>query len=463
MIISGVDLSKMFSDLFNKFDELMPEYVLMNKYDEIPNSLPSDLDFCISQKHFENLDSIIVDIAKAVDLVIVQKIWHNYRKCAYILSPSIAKEKFRLQLDFFSDFSVRNTPYLIENTKILSSTRKYSRYTVPSYEMEFLFLNLRRIFKNDYDQEKCCPIVNDLEKDYNACLSEAVNYFGEKMGNDLCVLLKNGSIDDLCKFREQLWNRVRERSKKETSLSYKIKYWSNQILRHIYRIKYPVGMSIAFLSPDGGGKTTAIELVKDKSWGLFHGRETLYFRPRMLKNPGSYRIKNKHTEDTTNDNPHGKKKDGLVKSLIRFHYYNLDFIFGTILKIYPLKVKKNLVVFDRYYYDYYADMERYQYSLSSNYAKLWSWLIPKPDITFVLDAPSEVLYNRKPELSVEEIDRQRQEFNKLANGKAKIVRIDANQTAEKVAEDVTKVIINYKAKMVSKMLKVKIDETGHVL
>lgn len=462
MIISGVDLTEMFSIVFEKFEELMPEYVLMNKYDEIPNSLPSDLDFCVSQDHFKNLDTIIVQIAKATHLVIVQKIWHNYRKCAYILSPDTATERFRLQLDFFSDFSVRNTPCLIQNSRILSSTRKHGRYTVPSYGMEFLFLNLRRIFKNDYDEEKCCPIVHDLEMDYQACLSEAIAFFGQNVGNNLCILLREGKIDDLCQMRNKLWNIVREYSKEATSLVYKIKYWGNQVIRHIYRLMHPVGMSIAFLAPDGGGKTTAIELVKEKSWGLFHGRQTLYFRPRMIKNPGSYKLIKKHGEDTTNRDPHGKKKNSLLKSLLRFHFYNLDFILGTFLKVYPLKVKKNLVIFDRYYFDYFADMERYQYSLSSNYAKLWSWMIPKPDITFVLDAPSDVLFNRKPELTKEEIEQQRMEFNKIVNGKT-IIRIDTMQSVDNVAEDITRFIIKYKANKVAKLLHVKVDEAGHIV
>ena len=462
MTISGIDLVTLFDTVFDKLEELTPEYVLMNKYNEIPNSLPSDLDFCINQDHFKQLDAIIVEIAKATHLVVVQKIWHNYRKCAYILSPDTAIERFRLQLDFFSDFSVRNTPCLIKFSKILSSTRKYGRYTIPSHEMEFLFLNLRRIFKNDYSPENCDPIICALNNNYEACVVEAENYFGKELGGKLCTLLKEERIDDVCQIRTQLWNCVMNHSKKSSSIGYKVKYWGNQIFRHIYRMMYPVGMSIAFLAPDGGGKTTTIELVKEKSWGVFHGRKTLYFRPRLFKNPGSYMVIGKHGEAATNENPHGKKKHGIVKSLLRFHFYNLDYIFGTLLKIYPMKIKKNLVIFDRYYYDYYADMERYQYSLSSFYAKFWSWSIPKPDITFVLDAPSEVLYDRKPELTKEEIELQRKAFNELVNDN-NIVRVDVTQTPDKVAEDITRYIIQYKAEKVADLLHVKVDEKGHII
>ena len=75
-------LTKMFDIMDNQF---LHPYVVMNKYDEVPYQLPSDLDMCITPDDFERLDTIVQNIAKGIGLIIVQKIWHGYMKCAYIL------------------------------------------------------------------------------------------------------------------------------------------------------------------------------------------------------------------------------------------------------------------------------------------------------------------------------------------------------------------------------------------
>ena len=71
----------------------------------------------------------------------------------HVLSPIEPEGRFRLQLDFFfTDFSVKHTPLLISYKDMQVETRKYGRFTVPSYRMEYVFLLMRRIFKNDFDK-----------------------------------------------------------------------------------------------------------------------------------------------------------------------------------------------------------------------------------------------------------------------------------------------------------------------
>lgn len=60
-------------------------------------------------------------------------------------------------------------------------------------------------------------------------------------------------------------------------------------------------------------------------------------------------------------------------------------------EVYP----KQMIVFDRYYYDYFVDMKRYRYSLPQWFPHLFAWSIPTPDIIFILDGTPEVLYQRK--------------------------------------------------------------------
>ena len=226
------------------------------------------------------------------------------------------------------------------------------------------------------------------------------------------------------------------------------------------RVIHKSGISVAFLSPDGGGKSTAIKAVSEQVSGSFYGNVELYFRPHYLSNAGSYKLYNKTSEETTNTDPHGKKLNGKIKSFLRFSFYNLDFIIGTWMKIIPLKIKKKLVIFDRYYYDYYADMARYQYSLPTWVAKMFAWCIPSPNLIFVLDAPAEILYKRKQELPIEELRKQREAFKTFAENKRNAVLVDATQDAKRVADSITEKILRYKAEQTAKLMHCALDDEG---
>ena len=123
-------------------------------------------------------------------------------------------------------------------------------------------------------------------------------------------------------------------------------------------------------------------------------------------------------------------------------YYNVDFILGTWFKINPLKRKNHLVIFDRYYYDYFADTIRYKYNLSQSLIRRFARLIPRPDIVFILDADTEVIWNRKKEVTLEEVARQRKAYASLLGMNLNGIRIDVNRSVEEIVTEVTDIILH---------------------
>jgi thymidylate kinase len=59
-------------------------------------------------------------------------------------------------------------------------------------------------------------------------------------------------------------------------------------------------------------------------------------------------------------------------------------------------------------------------------------IFPDPDLLVILDAPSELLYARKHEHSIEWLDQLRAAYGKLANEVPNSVLIDAAQPADQV-------------------------------
>jgi len=450
-------LLKVFDTMNSIFQD---KYILMNKYDEVPNKLPSDLDIDISQRDFDKLDSLVVSIAQATDLAIVQKIWHNYRKCAYILSPLSITSRFRLQLDFFSDFSVESTPLLIPWQTIHAHTRKYNNFDVPDYDIEYVFLLLRRIYKNDFDDEHCEIIRNVLLHNKEKVLKYSEEYFGKEWSVKIAQALLSNDSKALCQMRGELWKLVKQISFSNSKGVYYVKYWCDQVKRIIYRLRYPVGMYVALLSPDGGGKTTVFNRVSESCWGGFHGIEKMYFRPRLFKNMGAYKPINPTEEAKSNPDPHSVINDNAIKSFARFMFYNFDFLLGYWILVFRKRVQKKLIVFDRYYYDYYVDMHRYKYSLPKWIPRLLSFMIPNPELVFILNGDPEVLYRRKQELPINELRRQVVAYRNVVHKVKNAVLINVNQGLDDVACDITYNILYNKALKTAHAMGISINENG---
>ncbi|MBS5702951.1 MAG: hypothetical protein KHW93_03830, partial [Butyricicoccus pullicaecorum] len=74
----NAEIRSIINQTFDVLDREMKSYVVMNKYDELPDTLPSDIDIAVSDEDFTRLDQIVGVVGNRTGLVITQKIWHNY-------------------------------------------------------------------------------------------------------------------------------------------------------------------------------------------------------------------------------------------------------------------------------------------------------------------------------------------------------------------------------------------------
>jgi thymidylate kinase len=83
--------------------------------------------------------------------------------------------------------------------------------------------------------------------------------------------------------------------------------------------------------------------------------------------------------------------------------------------------------------------------LDELYYWIMSHLYPQPALTIMLDAPPEVLYERKGEATPEYLSEQRQAFLEQGRKVKNFVRVDATQALDKVFEEVTQRIMEFRA------------------
>lgn len=449
----------MLEKVFQILNDSGLDYCVQNKYEMMPENIPSDIDIMYKNADEKFFDRLMAQIANATELLITQKVVHDYLQYTYVFTPAAPKAEFRLQLDFYRALSFRKYKNVLPGEQMLNTKRRYNCFFIPAPDIEVVYQIMRRVIKEDMTSEH----LNVIRKLYINFKEQVVitirkNFFVD-VANKIIEMLESDDVEIFYENLDEFRNNLLEISKKNTGLVYyrdTILFTMSKVVPQ--RIIHPVGLSVAFVAPDGAGKSTVISGVENTCSGSFYGISKYYFRPHLLKNIGSYNVANPHGEGDSNPDPHKVKVDGKIKSLIRFFYYQIDFVLGWNLKVRKNLIQKKLVLFDRYYFDYYADMLRYRYSLPSSFAIGMSWMIPKPDLVVALDGNAKVFYMRKQELTVDEINHQLVAFKKIKDHCKTVEYIKADQSIDEVLNSVTAVILCKKAEKTLERMKLNSND-----
>ena len=197
--------------------------------------------------------------------------------------------------------------------------------------------------------------------------------------------------------------------------------------KHAYR-----GAWIALFGPDGVGKSAVIEQVAAQLGSAFHDISQFHFRPHFGRQAGD-------RQPVTD--PHGRPPRGLLISIVKLIYWLLDCWYGYMLIVYARR-RSRLVISDRYFPDILVDPRRYRLPASS--ARVAQWLClwaPRPDLGILLDAPAEIVQQRKAEVSLAESERQRRAYLSLSELMPITQVVDANRPVQKLTQEVCAAIL----------------------
>ena len=193
-------------------------------------------------------------------------------------------------------------------------------------------------------------------------------------------------------------------------------------------------MFVVFLGPDGAGKSTVIENLVREMAPVFRSHRVFHWRPMLL-----WRRNNR--APTTN--PHVHPKRSLWRSLAQLVALVLDYGFGYWLLVRPLLGRSTLVVFDRYYHDLLIDPKRYRYGGPLWVVRLFSGLVPDPDLVFALDAPEAIILSRKRELTADELRRQRRVCLREAKKFTRACVLDSSRPVQELSTLAAQEIAGY--------------------
>jgi hypothetical protein len=270
------------TDFFDILNKINADYCVMNNYWDLPEVIPSDVDFAIDIKTFGMLDVLVMDLANKHNVAITQKIWHGYNKCAFILSPLNTERYFWLQLDFFVDFSGKGFPNLLPNSVMLKDKRKYKNFYIPATMVEVPFILQRRIFKGDIKREHLLTLKRYIDENPKETEVGITSIFGaDDVGKSLVRIVQTKNINLFNEKFIEFRKRLHEISRTNTNFKYHFKYSFNQVKRAVYRLYYPTGISIGFVGKDLPESKLKIDEIDSRISGSFHGTSYLEVQGKL--------------------------------------------------------------------------------------------------------------------------------------------------------------------------------------
>ena len=206
----------------------------------------------------------------------------------------------------------------------------------------------------------------------------------------------------------------------------------------------PDGVFLSVSGPDGSGKTTVIDMVISQLRTIYGDNIVHYahVRPTILPRIAEVAKKAHAIEavDQNYDRPHRAKPSGLVGSAARLGYYWLDYMGGYFCSIRPMLKRREVMLFDRYYYDMIADSFRSRISLPMPLLRFMGGILPLPEYAFFIHVDPKEIYRRKQELTMDQIVQLNERYGDLAR-RGWLIEINNNHAPEKAAAQIVDHIV----------------------
>ena len=165
------------------------------------------------------------------------------------------------------------------------------------------------------------------------------------------------------------------------------------------------GFIVTFSGVDGAGKSTLIEITKQRiDKQLRKPVVVLRHRPSLLPIMSAWTMgKDAAEQKAANTLPRQGENKSTISSLLRFSYYYADYVLGQFYVYFKYVLRGKVVLYDRYYFDFINDSRRSNINLPTWVTSLGYKLIMKPHVNFFLYADAETILSRKQELDEETI------------------------------------------------------------
>ncbi len=396
------------------------DYALISGYKKLfeQELAKGDIDILIRKNDFLVIEHILHDFCEMEGFKVVQN-YHQevLAKNIFIFDP---KTQDLLNLDIYGELHRRGTQFYTEDA-LFDERKEYSRVSILNTQHEFIHYFIKKIDKNQLTENTFRYLYSLFQKNAPDCIAAIHQCFTKNQYAIVVAFQKNQLklVSDLVPTLQKSIYSNRKITFRNTFLNIK------RICNRIFR---PTGIAICFLGPDGSGKSTIIDTLKER---VLPFRRTAYYHLKP--------VKSKNESTRVNVNPHAALTYSKPKSFLKLLFFVYQYNKGWFEQIFFKKIKSTLVIFDRYYDDLKIDHKRFRYGGSKKWIGQFEKLIPKPTIYFVLTSSPEVIYSRKQEVPFEILERQITLYNGLQH--PTYHHIEVNRPVQEIVRDVYNILM----------------------
>jgi thymidylate kinase len=441
-------MKEFLSFLFDSLNKKEIVYAVMRNYEHLPEYVGNDVDIWIRDGDQLRVQEILVETSQKCGWDVVKISPKFGFKCDYFFAKK-SLNIHMLHIDCWWFFYWRNIAFIDQG--VFSEHLVFSRncFFIPSPGVEASILLLQNLLYHGKVKEKYkSRIVDFSNKDHEVFLDAIRKPFGEKVAKSILELANKGEWDELERNYKFLRQTLFKRALFQKTF-FQFKQWVIYFYEQLKIFLFPhSGIFIVFIGPDGSGKSTTAKALLEGELAKKTFQKKYYFHGHFPYLPELKRIVTFFRGDKNialaSENVDSSKPVGVLQSMVYPVYYGFNYFFGHFF-IWKEKARGGLIVFDRYFYDYYIQR-------TFNNCPRWllnviARVIPKPDIILYLKNDPQVIYRRKPELTLEEIARQSNICESIVKKYNGISFVVETTTSEETIRDIQGIILN---KMIEK-------------
>lgn len=423
-------------DLFAGFAAGNIRYAVLRNYEHLPESVGArDIDIVIHPGDLPAASTVVTGIARARDLK-----YGNYyadeRLTQYALVARDAADNGLLQIKI--DFFIRSEVYGVEFLSAEDMLRDLREHNGVAVVADHVLLLDKWLFHLLVGR----PLHQKYDADFAAIAQAQGPALVEILGKALPVERAQTLVASLAEGKgstlvlpaperrralAQLW-----RAQGAAALPRSLRFATFRLRERLR----PHGVFLSVSGPDGSGKTTVIDMVIAQL-GAIWGEDAVHyahFRPTVLPRIAEVAKKARTIEkvDEDYDQPHRAKPSGMGGSVARLGYYWLDYLLGYFRTVRPALKRRQVMLFDRYYYDMIADSFRSRISLPMPFLRFMGRLLPLPRYAFFIYVDPEEVHRRKQELTLEQITTLNDRYGALGD-LGWLIKIDNNGAPDAAA------------------------------
>jgi thymidylate kinase len=339
----------------------------------------------------------------------------------YVLHRACDRGHALVAVDVAVDYR-RDGLRFLGREELARSCRPRDEINVPSPNVEFAAYLIKRVLKDDLDQDHARRLSELYRTDVAGCAAMLDRFFPAAEARLLADAASAGEWEPV---RQQLGalRQLLKRRRPWPVLPY-LHDGVAELARRFRRWLHPTGLWVAVLGADGSGKSSVIARAGADLAPIF------------------WRVEHVRTRVRPALHPRRQRRLSLRVMALRA---SLEKRWNHTVGIHPRLVRSTLLL-----------QESSHPTMSPTPARRGArgWFGRGPDLAIVLDAPAETLHSRRADVQLEDLKRQREAWLGIAARTPASHVVDSERIIDDVSRDVEDLIIDHMATRTARRLRI---------